>query len=98
MHASSAVRDNAYVFVGVSGAGKTTISRLAPSDVHLLTDEISYVRKQADAYRAYGTPFAGESARPGETLTAPLEAACLLAQGTERRLDSASPADTVRRV
>ncbi len=34
----------AYLFSGVSGAGKTTMTRLAPPDVTLLTDEISYVR------------------------------------------------------
>jgi hypothetical protein len=45
VHAASAVRNGwAFLFAGVSGAGKTTISRLAPPDVVLLTDEISYVR------------------------------------------------------
>ncbi|MFZ0959127.1 MAG: hypothetical protein WAN60_22495 [Candidatus Sulfotelmatobacter sp.] len=46
MHAASAIRNGkAFVFAGVSGTGKTTISRLAPADATLLTDEISYVRK-----------------------------------------------------
>lgn len=46
MHAASAIRNGkAFLFAGVSGAGKTTISRLAPADATLLTDEISYVRK-----------------------------------------------------
>jgi len=45
VHAASAVRNGrAFVFAGISGTGKTTISRLAPADVTLLTDEISYVR------------------------------------------------------
>jgi hypothetical protein len=45
-HAASAIRNGrAYLFAGVSGVGKTTISRLAPPDVTLLTDEISYVRR-----------------------------------------------------
>jgi len=47
LHAASAIRNGkAFVFAGVSEAGKTTISRLAPRDVRLLTDEISYVRRQ----------------------------------------------------
>ena len=47
VHAASAVRcGRAYVFAGVSGAGKTTLARLAPPDVTLLTDEISYVRPE----------------------------------------------------
>ena len=46
VHAASAVRNGrAFVFAGVSGAGKTTISGLAPPDVVLLTDENSYVRE-----------------------------------------------------
>ena len=45
VHAASAIRKGrAFLFAGVSGAGKTTISRLAPQDVVVLTDEISYVR------------------------------------------------------
>ena len=40
MHAASAVRNGkAFAFAGVSGAGKTTISRLAPTDAKVLTDE-----------------------------------------------------------
>jgi hypothetical protein len=45
VHAASVVRNGrAFVFAGISGTGKTTISRLAPPDVTLLTDEISYIR------------------------------------------------------
>jgi hypothetical protein len=58
LHSASAIRHGkAFLFAGVSGAGKTTISRLAPPDATLLTDEISYVCKQGDGYIAYGTPF-----------------------------------------
>ena len=41
LHGASAIRNGrAFLFSGVSGAGKTTISRLAPADAILLTDEI----------------------------------------------------------
>src|SRR5580704_4291542 len=41
VHAASAIRGGkAFLFSGLSGAGKTTISRLAPPDATLLTDEI----------------------------------------------------------
>jgi hypothetical protein len=153
LHAASAVRQGrAFLFAGVSGAGKTTISRLAPPDVALLTDEISYVREvrsqeaegrrqkaesgrqdsglrkeglgagswglgigtkpqplapspQALAptpysllpsYVAYGTPFAGELARIGENLQAPVAALYLLAQGPENRIEPVSDADAGR--
>jgi hypothetical protein len=162
VHAASAVRNGrAFLFSGVSGAGKTTISRLAPPDVVLLTDEISYVRgfriqesgfrrqdsgfriqdsgvkgtdsglKIPDAesqtqssepgienpkskiqnchalnpkseiqnpksYWAFGTPFAGELARLGENLRAPLAALYLLSQGPENRIEPMSDAEAAR--
>ncbi len=96
LHAASAVRNGkAFLFSGVSGAGKTTISRLAPRDVTLLTDEISYVRSQSGSYIACGTPFAGELARVGENCSAPLAALYFLAKGPENRIDPISPADAV---
>lgn len=87
VHAASGMRnDRAFVFAGVSGAGKTTISRLAPPDATLLTDEISYVRRSGNRYHAYGTPFAGELARVGTNLKAPLEALYLLEKGPDNRI------------
>jgi hypothetical protein len=137
VHAASAIRNGrAFLFAGVSGAGKTTISRLAPQDVVLLTDEISYVRearsqesearsqnreegsKKQDAlsapeqpagflnskskiqnlksYWAFGTPFAGELARLGENLRAPIAALYVLAQGTANRFEAISQAEAAR--
>ena len=105
MHAASAIRNGkAFLFAGVSGAGKTTISRLAPSDATLLTDEISYVRKdgrkdvkkQNLSYVAFGTPFTGELAKLGENVSAPISALYLLAQGSENRIDPVAPGQAVR--
>lgn len=113
MHAASAIRNGkAFLFAGVSGAGKTTISRLAPSDATLLTDEISYVRKdvrkdmlqqarddarkQGHSYVAYGTPFTGELAKLGENVSAPISALYLLAQGPENRIDPVATGEAVR--
>ncbi len=111
LHAASAICDGrAYLFSGVSGAGKTTITRLAPPDVTLLTDEISYVRPTetvragalkdggADAYQAFGTPFAGELAKPGENCRAPIGGLFFLAQGPENRIDAIPAAEAVRRL
>jgi hypothetical protein len=97
MHAASAIRNNeAFVFAGVSGAGKTTLARMAPADVHLLSDEISYVRREDGGYWAYGTPFAGELAKSGENMRAPLAAIYLLVQGRENRIAPIGSADAAR--
>jgi hypothetical protein len=160
VHAASAIRNGrAFLFAGLSGAGKTTISRLAPPDVALLTDEVSYVRgvrsqesevrsqneglgdrpserqslsanqrgraaqyvenlsashgaqpllnrqsaidnrqsaSLSPSYVAFGTPFAGELARIGENLRAPVAALYLLVQGRENSIEAVSEADAAR--
>ena len=97
IHAASAVRNGrAFLFAGLSGAGKTTIAGLAPPDATLLTDEISYVRKLDDHYHAFGTPFTGELARLGENVQAPIGALYLLAQGRENKIEPISSADAAR--
>src|SRR6202158_4480675 len=99
LHAASAICDGrSYLFSGVSGAGKTTMTRLAPADITLLTDEISYVRPGVDGYQAFGTPFAGELAKAGENCTAPVSALFFLEQGAENRVDELPSADAARRL
>jgi hypothetical protein len=103
LHAASAICDGrAYLFSGISGAGKTTMTRLAPPDITLLTDEISYLRPSpspsAGGYSAFGTPFAGELARAGENCSAPVSALFFLEQGPENRIEELSCAEAVRRL
>jgi hypothetical protein len=99
LHAASAISDGrACLFSGVSGAGKTTMTRLAPPDVTLLTDEISYLRPNAEGYSAFGTPFAGELARAGENCTAPVSALFFLEKGPQNRVHELSSAEAVRRL
>ena len=99
LHAASAICDGrACLFSGVSGAGKTTMTRLAPPDVTLLTDEISYLRPNAEGYSAFGTPFAGELARAGENCTAPVSALFFLEKGPENCVHELSSAEAVRRL
>jgi hypothetical protein len=97
LHASSAIRNRrAYLFAGVSGAGKTTTVKLAPPDAVILTDEISYVRRTEAGYRAYGTPFAGEFARPGANASALIERVCLLKQSAKNRFRPVSRSKAIR--
>jgi hypothetical protein len=103
LHAASAIRNKrAFLFAGVSGAGKTTMSRLAPADVTVLTDEISYVRRSDvrndGNYVAFGTPFAGELARVGANTSAPLEALYLLVQGPQNCIAPIAKIDAARAI
>ncbi len=99
LHAASVVRyGRAFIFTGVSGAGKTTISRLAPPDVTLLTDEISYITASDEGYRAFGTPFAGELARPGENVVAPIGGLYFLKQGASDGVQAVTRSDAARRL
>jgi hypothetical protein len=97
VHAASAIRNGrSYLFAGISGAGKTTLTRCAPSDVTVLTDEISYVRRSGSTYRAYGTPFAGELARSGENTSAPVDTLFLLEKGPNNRIETISAKDAAQ--
>ena len=99
VHAASAVRHGrAFLFSGLSGAGKTTLTRLALPDTTLLSDEVSYVRREPEGYRAFGTPFAGELGKSGENVSAPVGALYLLAQGPENRIEPLATAEAARRL
>jgi hypothetical protein len=97
LHAASAIRGGrAFLFTGPSGAGKTTIAKLAPADAVLLSDEISYVRRDGDGYTAYGTPFAGELGESGAPAQAPVAALFALGRGAGNDHVPLAPAAAVR--
>lgn len=99
MHAASVIRNGkAFLFAGESGAGKTTISSLAPADATLLTDEISYVRNLDDRYLAFGTPFTGDLGIAGENTSAPVAALYLLAKGLSNSIEPVGAAEAGRAV
>jgi len=99
LHASSAVRNGkAFLFSGLSEAGKTTMARLAPTDAALLTDEASYIRKIGASYLAYGTPFAGEFGEPGKNISAPISALYFLEKAKENAILPIEPTQAVRRL
>ncbi len=97
LHASSAVRNGrAFLFSGLSGAGKTTLAQLAPPDVQLLTDEISYLRPSNSGYTAFGTPFFGDLGEAGQNISAPVAALYFLAKGDDNSIESLPPVAAVR--
>jgi hypothetical protein len=97
IHAASAIRNGcAFLFAGVSGAGKTTITRLAPPDATRLSDEVSYVRCLEGHYVACGTPFAGELDAAGANAIAPIAALYFLSHGDQHRVRPLREAEAVR--
>ena len=85
LHAATVVRNGkAYVFMGRSGAGKSTVASLAPAGT-VLTDEISLIRCDHGAWQAYGTPFWGEFRAEGQNRCAPLAGIFSLVQAPHNR-------------
>jgi len=57
LHTTTILHNNrTYIFTSHSNASKSTITSLAPRG-SVLTDEISLLRREANAWRAHGTPF-----------------------------------------
>ncbi len=65
LHASGiAIDGRGYVFFGPSGAGKTTVAKLAAGHGQLLTDENVVLRLKSDGVEVCSTPFWGHSTPP----------------------------------
>jgi hypothetical protein len=96
LHAASVVRNGkAFVFVGRSGAGKSTVASLSPQG-SVLTDEISLIKRVNREWRAFGTPFRGEFRANGANISAPLGGIFRLVQSPENRIAPLRPAELLK--
>jgi len=85
LHAASVLRNGrAYIFVGKSGAGKSTVASLSPAG-SVLTDEISLLQRNNGEWRAFGTPFWGEFRAAGHNTSAPVAGVFQLKKARENR-------------
>ena len=96
LHAASIVRDGrAYIFMGRSGAGKSTVASLSPEG-SVLTDAISLLRVVDGALQAHGTPFWGEFRAAGLNERYPVAGIYQLVQAPEDRVEALSQKEILR--
>jgi hypothetical protein len=93
LHAAGLVRhDHAYLFLGHSGSGKTTVARLSSSAL-VLNDDLVLLWPEEGRWWGYATPFGNPSSPPMTVaVCAPLRALLGLVQDKEVRLERAGPA------
>ena len=96
LHASGVIRDGkGYVFFGRSGAGKTTVTRLA-GNATVLSDDLVVVGQRGGQGWVYGVPFRGAMAEaPRTNAAAPLCGLFALDKALVHRLEEMAPACAV---
>jgi hypothetical protein len=96
LHAASIVRNGrAYIFMGRSGAGKSTVASLSPEG-SVLTDEISLIRFERGTWNAHGTPFWGEFRAAGHNQNYPIAGIYCLTQAPEDKVVPLKPKELLR--
>jgi hypothetical protein len=92
VHASSVVfEEGALLFIGHSGAGKSTIAAIAEERGGVvLSDDRTILTLEADGVRAWGTPWHGTLARTSAA-SVPLRGLFLLSQDTTDAVDLVPP-------
>jgi hypothetical protein len=88
LHSAGIVDDGAaWLFLGRSGAGKSTFSRLSlAEDRRVLSDDLNALLPASGKWQVVPVPFAGDC-RSSDHEARPLAAVCQLRQGKAHRLD-----------
>jgi hypothetical protein len=99
LHASGVgVNGRGYIFPGKSGAGKSTISRIFISGNHdVLSDDRVVVRKTRDAFRVFGTPWAGD-AGIAQNKDLPLHGIFFILHGNENKIEKITTKEAFERL
>jgi hypothetical protein len=87
-----------HLFVGVSGAGKTTTARLWEGRASgIVSDDRVIVREQDGVMRMFGTPWHGEAELSSQA-SAPIAGVYLLSQATSNEMRKLSDSTSVARL
>ncbi len=88
-----------HVFMGHSGAGKTTLARLwaAETQATILSDDRIILRRCDSGYYIYGTPWHGE-AHFACTAAAPLASIVFIGHGSHQAIRPLAPAAAISRL
>ena len=92
--------DDAYAFLGRSGTGKSTHTKLwlqCLSNTFVLNGDKPILAEKEDCFIAYGTPWQGREGW-GCKGQAPLKALCFLEQAKENSIRKLTPAETASRL
>jgi hypothetical protein len=91
-----AVDGRGVLFLGTSGAGKSTTARIwqERGGVTVLSDDRIVIRADDDGYRIYGTPWHGEAGLEA-AVSVPLHAVFILEQAPRTRIVEIAPASAV---
>lgn len=93
LHAACLIRDHrAYIFLGRSGAGKSTIARHASQMTYVNDDRIA-VRRVHGKWWAFGVPLADNSGSPSPNVAAPIAGLYFIKKNSE---ESCLPLDPKR--
>ncbi len=87
----------AVICPGVSGAGKTTLTRQLTPDFRVLSDDRAVIRKSGDGYQAHGTPWPGEGGF-AVNRGLPLRGIGFIQQAEKPRTERISQGQAVRRL
>jgi hypothetical protein len=102
LHAASFTRGGrAFIFPGVSTAGKSTLSMITLAnrpECELLTDELSLVRRIGGRWLAFGSPFWGSASINGKNGSSPVEKICFIEKSSVHRLKPLKKADAYARL
>ncbi|MEW6109942.1 MAG: hypothetical protein AB1632_12360 [Nitrospirota bacterium] len=100
IHAAGMRLDNrGFVFPGRSGAGKTTLSRLLlwHNNIGMLSDDRIIIRRIDNAFRIFGTPWAGEAGIAGNE-NSPLYGIFFLHHDSGNRIREIKPAAALKKL